>query len=187
MDTPSKNGSYVVIAACILAGISLILAIVSISRVSSLKESLGGNGDLSARLDAVETAANKASADAKKATSRTSNLSKDVQQALDDVSSEMGTLRTELNRLTIQANGGSSRRTTSTPAPAPTSTSSTSDKETESPAATSTGSGGTYTIQSGDTFARIAAQNGISLQSLMDANPGVDPRRLRVGQRVIIP
>jgi hypothetical protein len=45
---------------CIIAGISLILAIVSISRISSLKADLGGNGDLSERLDAVESAANMA-------------------------------------------------------------------------------------------------------------------------------
>jgi len=181
MDTPSKNGSYVVIAACILAGISLILAIVSFSRVSSLKESIGGNGDLAERMNAIEEAADKASADAKKATARTSNLSRDIQQALDDVSTEMGTLRTEVNRLTIQS-GGSTRR-----ASTPTTSSSTSDKSDEPAATTSSSSGGTYTIVSGDTFARIAAQKGVSLQSLMDANPGVDPRLLKVGQRIIIP
>jgi hypothetical protein len=184
MDTPSKNGSYVVIAACILAGISLILAIVSFNRVSSLKETIGGNGDLAERLNAVEEAANKASADAKKATARTSNLSRDIQQALDDVSTEMGALRTEVNRLTIK-NGGSIKKASTTTTSS--STSSTSDKSDEPAATTSSSSGGTYTIVSGDTFARIAAQKGVSLQSLMDANPGVDPRLLRVGQRIIIP
>ena len=191
-ETPSKNGSYVVIAACIIAGISLILAIVSIRSVSSLKESIGGNGDLSVRLDVLESEIGKAAGDAKKATARTSNLSKDIQNALNEVSAEMGSIRTELNRLTIRSNGGSPKRTASKPAPkatsaAPSTVSSSSTPSSSAPAVKAPSSGGTYTIASGDTFARIAARSGISLQSLMDANPGVDPRRLAVGQKVIIP
>ena len=47
--------------------------------------------------------------------------------------------------------------------------------------------GGSYSIEPGDTFARIAQQFGVSLQSLLDANPGVDPRRLRIGQTILLP
>lgn len=46
---------------------------------------------------------------------------------------------------------------------------------------------GEYVIRSGDTFARIAIENGIKLQDLLNANLGVDPRRLRVGQVITIP
>lgn len=49
------------------------------------------------------------------------------------------------------------------------------------------GGGGSYTIQAGDTFAKIAQQKGVSLQALLDANPGVDARRLRIGQVVVLP
>ena len=28
---------------------------------------------------------------------------------------------------------------------------------------------------------------GVSLQALLDANPGVDPRRLRIGQNIVVP
>ena len=45
----------------------------------------------------------------------------------------------------------------------------------------------TYTIQSGDTLAQVAAREKISLQSLLDANTDVDPRRLRVGQLIVLP
>lgn len=44
-----------------------------------------------------------------------------------------------------------------------------------------------YTIESGDTFARIAAKIGLSVQAILDANPDVDPRRLRIGQKIDIP
>lgn len=46
---------------------------------------------------------------------------------------------------------------------------------------------GNYTIQSGDTFSSIASKSGVKLQALLDVNPGVDPRRLRVGQVITIP
>jgi LysM repeat protein len=56
-----------------------------------------------------------------------------------------------------------------------------------STAATSTTAGGSYTIESGDNFAKIAEQSGVSLQALLDANPGVDPRRLQIGQSIVLP
>lgn len=48
-------------------------------------------------------------------------------------------------------------------------------------------SAGTYNIQSGDTFGKIANIKGVSLDALMDANPDADPRRLRIGQEINIP
>ncbi len=44
-----------------------------------------------------------------------------------------------------------------------------------------------YTIVSGDTFGKIAARFGVSLQSIIDANPDADPRRLAIGQKITIP
>lgn len=46
---------------------------------------------------------------------------------------------------------------------------------------------GNYTIERGDTLSGIATRNGVSLESLMAANPGVAPRGLQVGQRIDIP
>lgn len=43
------------------------------------------------------------------------------------------------------------------------------------------------TARSGDTLTGIAARNGVSVQALMGANPGLTPRRLRPGQRVQLP
>lgn len=44
-----------------------------------------------------------------------------------------------------------------------------------------------YSIKSGDNLAKIAKNKGISLQALLDANPGVDPVRLQIGQEISIP
>ncbi|MGI6527321.1 MAG: LysM peptidoglycan-binding domain-containing protein [Caldicoprobacterales bacterium] len=44
-----------------------------------------------------------------------------------------------------------------------------------------------YTIRAGDTFFRIAARFNISVQALLDANPGVDPDMLQIGQVICVP
>jgi len=44
-----------------------------------------------------------------------------------------------------------------------------------------------HRIASGDNFARIAKAYNVGLQSLLDANPNVDPRRLQIGQEVVLP
>ncbi len=47
--------------------------------------------------------------------------------------------------------------------------------------------GSTYTIQSGDTLGALAKRNGVSVKAILAANPGVDPNRLKVNQKVNIP
>ncbi len=46
---------------------------------------------------------------------------------------------------------------------------------------------GVYLIESGDNFAKVASKLGISLQTLLDANPGVNPRALQIGQKINVP
>lgn len=44
-----------------------------------------------------------------------------------------------------------------------------------------------YTIKSGDTLYKIARTYKISVDNLVEANPGIDPNRLQVGQTICIP
>ena len=44
-----------------------------------------------------------------------------------------------------------------------------------------------HVVAQGDNPNRIALQYGLDLQALMLANPGLDPRRLRIGQEITIP
>lgn len=47
--------------------------------------------------------------------------------------------------------------------------------------------GSEYTIVKGDTFATIAKAHGVSSKAIQDANPGVDPKKLKIGQKIQIP
>lgn len=44
-----------------------------------------------------------------------------------------------------------------------------------------------YKIQSGDTFAKLAKKHGVSLDTIIAANPDANPSRLKVGQEINIP
>lgn len=45
----------------------------------------------------------------------------------------------------------------------------------------------THTVVAGETAVRIARRYGVSLEALLAANPGLEPRRMRVGQVLNIP
>ena len=44
-----------------------------------------------------------------------------------------------------------------------------------------------YVIQKGDTFASLAKKEGLSTKAIEKANPGVDPRKLKINQKIVIP
>ena len=43
-----------------------------------------------------------------------------------------------------------------------------------------------HIVQAGENLYRIALRYGTPLQSILDANPGIDPRSLRIGQKVTV-
>lgn len=45
----------------------------------------------------------------------------------------------------------------------------------------------THTIKTGDTLTSIASRYGVKLEALTSVNPGLDPRRMRVGQVINVP
>ncbi|HHU82686.1 MAG TPA: LysM peptidoglycan-binding domain-containing protein [Firmicutes bacterium] len=47
--------------------------------------------------------------------------------------------------------------------------------------------GTVYTIRPGDTFFGLAARFNTTVQAIMNANPGVDPNNLQIGQQICIP
>lgn len=44
-----------------------------------------------------------------------------------------------------------------------------------------------YTVKSGDTFSRIARNFGTTVDSILVANPEVDPENLQIGQKIVVP
>lgn len=44
-----------------------------------------------------------------------------------------------------------------------------------------------YVIAKGDTFEKIAKDHGVTTRAVQDANPGVDAKKLKIGQKINIP
>lgn len=44
-----------------------------------------------------------------------------------------------------------------------------------------------YVIQSGDSLGAISAQMTVTIDSIVEANPGIDPNNLQIGQLIVIP
>ncbi len=57
----------------------------------------------------------------------------------------------------------------------------------DGPPAADAPEGTVHVIESGDTLSRVASRYGVPLSRLMEANPGVNPNRLQIGQRIFIP
>ncbi len=47
--------------------------------------------------------------------------------------------------------------------------------------------GGEYVVVKGDSLAKIAKKNGVSLKALTAANPGLNPKKLKIGQKLVLP
>ncbi len=44
-----------------------------------------------------------------------------------------------------------------------------------------------HTVEKGDNFYTLAKKYGVSMKAISAANPGVDPRRLKIGNKLVIP
>lgn len=152
-----------------LGVIALLLGIFTMVKANRVEKALAAQGDEIAKIATIESEMRTATA---KTETDMRNLRDGVQNALNQVGTEMGAIRAQVTKMEEQAKAR--------PAPAAKGGS----------AAAPTGvrnSDGTYTIASGDTLAKVATKFGIRLDSILAENPGIDPRSLRVGQKVRLP
>jgi LysM repeat protein len=71
--------------------------------------------------------------------------------------------------------------------PAPAASVASTSAAVSTPASAPTGDGKEYIIAKGDTLGVIARRNSITVKALMNANPGVDARKLKIGQKLQLP
>ena len=125
--------------------------------------------------------------DQAKIINRLRTYSSQSEQAIKKLNNELSVNRDQIVKTAKQVNeirsGGSPVRTVSNDSNARTAERTRNAEEPQTRAS----EGRTYSIVSGDSFSKIANQFGVSLQSIIDANPNADPRRLAIGQKIIIP
>ncbi len=168
MDTISReNNSILPVAGVVLGVLSLLIGGYAAIKTSSLQKTVAAHEEKVAKIDAIESQAGSASAAADKAARDITSLNRSTQDAFNTVAASLGTIQASLTKL----------------------------EESQKSRAVAKGSKGEpvvagpgeYVIKGGDTGAKIARANGVSLSDLMAVNPNTDWTKLKVGQKVKLP
>lgn len=188
MDSPlPENRPNLLVYVAAGAGVfALILGIMALVQISKIKKQLGTVDltELDSRVTSANTAASTASTDARTANSQNNPAIRALTTTMQrEIGNELTAIRADITRVeeiakqaadrpvSVASSNGGGGGGSGAPTVAP----GTLDAD------------GAYVIKSGDTFGKIAPQFGVSVAQIVAANPGVDPRRLRVGQKIIIP
>jgi LysM repeat protein len=168
MDTISReNNSYLPVAGVLVGVIAIVLSVVALAKVSSAKKDILAQVEpLSARIDEAESQARNATTAAETASRGVTKLGNDTQNAFTQVATELGNIRGEIVKVQeakVAPKAGAKSTGPVTAGP---------DE---------------YIIKSGDTFAKIARAQGATLADVQTVNPGVDPSKLKVGQKIKLP
>jgi LysM repeat protein len=173
MDTLSRDsnssGSILPLVGVIAGGLALVLSIVALVKLSTLQKSVAAHDEaINSKIPALEASVSAAAA---KSETDIKGLRTGIQTALDQVGNEIGTINAKITKI---------EEAMKKPAPA----------AGKAGAAAPTGvlnADGTYTIGSGDTLSKVARKFAVRTDSIEAENPGLDPAKLRVGQKIRIP
>ena len=170
MDTLSRDsnssGSVLPLVGVIAGALGLILSIVALVKLSTLQKTVAAHDAEIPRIASVEGELRAATA---KTESDMKGLREGVQNALNQVGEQLGAINAKLVKMEEAAKA--------------------------KPAAGKAGAAptgvlnadGTYSIAPGDTLAKIARKFAVKLDAIEAENPGLDPARLKVGQKIRIP
>ena len=183
-DLEEKPKSFLVLVAVILGALSLIISLISIvqdkqegteiDEATQIDGSVGVD-DIRSRLD--DLAAKVATLE-----TSTSGFNADVSSGLGD---EVAMLKAEV--AVLRSKSTSIRATPSTPPPevVPQAPSTTPISKPGTP--TIPPNGIVHTIQRGETLSGLAKKYGVPLGKINAANTGLDPNRIQIGQKIVIP
>ena len=175
MDPISRepSPSYLPIAGLIAGLVGLLLGGIALANASKANKAAGeaqaALATQTERVNSFESSLASAQSTAESARASSTKLVGEVNSAFQQVATEMAKINGEIAKLQEAATKGAAK----------------------SGAAKSTGpvtaGPDEYVIKSGDTFAKIARAQGVSLADIQAVNPGVDPSKLKVGQKIKLP
>jgi LysM repeat protein len=167
MDTISRENNSMLPAIGVAVGaVALLLSAYSAINLSKVKTTLAAHEDKLAGLPDIASQASAAAAKADAVNTTLTQKLTEIQTAFNAVGTEMGTMRAEIAKLDEPHKAGPIGRGHGGAAVA---------------------GPGEYVVKPGDSLAKIARANGVSLGDLESVNPGVDSKHLKIGQKVKIP
>lgn len=178
MDTISSresNTNYLPLAGVIAGVAALLLAIFAFVKISSLKNEVAELNKIADRVAGVESQVNQVANAAQVANDTRNNLmnvARDTNNSFKQVSDQLGEIRGRLDKVEAARPAVTQRP------PA---------QQAGGAATPATPSGDVYVVKSGDTGTSIFRTTGFTQAQIEAVNPGIDWRRLHVGQRVVLP
>ena len=168
MDTISReNNSMLPVGGIIVGVIGLLLGGIALLQISKVNKTLLDHQVKIDKVDGVELQAAAAASTADKAKNDVAALQRSTQSAFDTVGPALASLREDITKIQEAA---------------------------KKPVVTTKAGGGPvvagpgeYVVKPGDSGAKIARANGVSLGDLQTVNPSVDWTKLKPGQKIKLP
>lgn len=173
MDTLSRDSgnsnNMMPIIGVVVGAAALLFAIADYVKISKVEKIVATHSE---EMPKIATLENEVRAAGSKADADMKNLRDGVQNALNQVGTEIGAMRAQVTKMEEAQKARAAAPAGKGGGAAPTGV---------------RNSDGTYTIASGDTVAKVAKKFGMRIDSIMAENPGLEPSRLRVGQKIRLP
>ena len=171
MDTISReNNSMLPVAAVIVGVLALLVGCYAAIKASSLQKTVVTHEEKIGKIDGIESQVGSAAASADKASRDINSLNRSTQEAFNTVAASLGNIQASITKIEESAKKPAAAAATKGAAHEP-----------------AVAGPGEYVIKGGDTFAKIARAQGVSITDLQTVNPGVDSSKLKVGQKIKLP
>jgi LysM repeat protein len=171
MDTISReNNSMLPVGGIIVGVIALIFGLYAAVSLSKVRTQLTQQQEKVDKIDDVSAQASAAASKADATKSSLDSVAKQTNDAFTQVGNTIGTIQAQLTKM---QEGG------------PKHAAAEGGRHAAHEAAVA--GPGEYVVKPGDSGAKIARANGVTLGDLQTVNPGVDWRRLKVGQKIKLP
>jgi len=173
MDTISReNNSMLPVGGIVVGVIGLLLGGIALLQIQTVKKTLTEHQLKVDMVDGIKAQAESAAATADKADKNVGGLRTETVKAFNDVGEAIGQIRGSIAKI---------EEAQKKPAPV---VETKGGKKGGGPVVAGPGE---YVVKGGDTGAKIAKANGVSLADLMAVNPGVNWNKLAPGNKVKLP
>lgn len=159
------------VAGVVVGVLALLVGAFAAIKASSLQKTVVGHEEKIAKIDGLESQVSSVQAASDKATRDISSLNRSTQDAFNTVAASLGNIQASITKL---------EESSKKPAAA-------AGKKGEKSGEPVVAGPGEYVVKGGDTGAKIARANGVSLADLQSVNPDVNWTKLHVGQKVKLP
>lgn len=184
MDTISResNTSFLPMAGIIAGALALILAVFALVKLNALNKAVGDVHTLTDRVTTLEGQTAQIGAavqTANEVRNYTSTLAGQIQSSFQNVGTRFTQVEERL--ATVE------KARVSAPAAARPAAATAGGQQQQAAAATAVAGSDTYTVKAGDIGAAIFRTTGFSQAQLEAVNPGIDWRKLKPGQKIVLP